>query len=169
MLLALTNDTTLVALITAATTVIVAVIARGQNQTARRIGDPNGHGSISQAMDTVIARIDAQDVASARERTEHNEGKDRQLHILDSIRKLEDAHANFLTRGEADELKVALDRLTALIGEPQDGWDETPLLPYVHQWRHDMARDLTKRDLATQALVQKALDALASATSKETT
>lgn len=136
-------------------------VADDAKVVADSVGEKNGHGSIQEQ----IAEL-REDLLAERVQRQTGQGRqtDMQEAILSTqamVASLRQHHADDAERTAAAvaALHAMVDRLEALIGQPEPGWDPTPLLPYVHQFRHD----LTNQQTITRGLVQQAIAAVAEA------
>ncbi len=63
----------------------------------------------------------------------------------------------FATRGELEKLQAAVDRLALLLGEPEPGWDQRPVLQYLHESVHALRNEIAKLQMATRVLADQAV------------
>lgn len=103
--------------------------------TANSVGPMNGAGTLQEQMVDLRQKwLDAEE--------KRQNGQQRQQELQTGQTEILQVLAD---RGDKlDALTSRVDHLSELIGESEAGWDQTPLLPYVHGEVHGLRNELTK-------------------------
>lgn len=128
------------------------LIAWAQYRTTRSVGKLNGAGSLHDQMADLRSKLEIDEAmrragvtrqAEMQTAIERLEGlvvdiKDHLDIVKNDLATVNTVYAQHSVADEATfaELRQAVLDFRALIGEPRDTDDHTPLIPYVHEWTH---------------------------------
>jgi hypothetical protein len=100
------------------------------------------------------SRVEGQE-RQAQMQVRQNEILDSVANILHSVAEIRSVQATFITRDEFAGFTAGLDRISALLGEKEPGWDPRPALPYIHDEVHKLRGELQKANDSNALLADR--------------